>query len=79
MTPRGRRGALAAVPDALVDELFLTGDEAQVQAGLAEYVRAGVTRPVLSVIGPDPALTRSLTLRLGAAGTVDQPQAAAGE
>jgi probable F420-dependent oxidoreductase len=71
-----RKGALAAVPDALVDELFLTGDVAQIQAGLADYVRAGVTRPVLSVIGPDPALARSLTLRLGAADGVDQPRAA---
>jgi probable F420-dependent oxidoreductase len=73
-----RRGALAAVPDALVDELFLTGDDAQIRAGLADYVSAGVTRPVISVIGPDPALARSLLLRLGpagpagAAGTVDQ-------
>jgi probable F420-dependent oxidoreductase len=62
-----RKAALAAVPDALVDELFLTGDEAQIRSGLADYVRAGVTRPVLSVIGPDPVLTRSLTLRLGPA------------
>jgi probable F420-dependent oxidoreductase len=68
-----RRGALAAVPDALVDELFLTGDEAQIRAGLADYVSAGVTRPVISVVGPDPALARSLLLRLGPAGPVDQP------
>jgi alkanesulfonate monooxygenase SsuD/methylene tetrahydromethanopterin reductase-like flavin-dependent oxidoreductase (luciferase family) len=70
-----RGGALAAVPDALVDELFLTGDEAQIRAGLADYVRAGVTRPVLSVIGPDPVLARSLTLRLGAAGPVEEMNA----
>lgn len=73
-----RKGALAAVPDALVDELFLTGDDAQIQAGLADYVRAGVTRPVLSVIGPDAALARSLALRLGGANTVD-PASAAGQ
>jgi hypothetical protein len=66
------------VPDALVDELFLTGDDAQIQAGLADYVRAGVTRPVLSVIGPDAALARSLALRLGGANTVD-PASAAGQ
>jgi probable F420-dependent oxidoreductase len=71
-----RKGALAAVPDALVDELFLTGDDAQIQAGLADYVRAGVTRPVLSVIGPDPALAHSLALRLGGASTFDLPPAA---
>ena len=35
-----RRGALAAVPDSLVDELFLTGDETQIRAGLADYVKA---------------------------------------
>jgi len=64
-----RKGALAAVPDALVDELFLTGNEAQIRAGVAEYVKAGVTRPVLSVMGPDPAYARSLALRLGAVDT----------
>jgi probable F420-dependent oxidoreductase len=62
-----RRGALAAVPDALVDELFLTGDEGQIRAGVAEYVKAGITRPVLSVMGPDPAYAHSLALRLGSA------------
>lgn len=62
-----RRAAVAAVPDSLVDELFLTGDEAQVRAGVADYVRAGVTRPVLSVSGPDPAFARSFALRLGPA------------
>jgi probable F420-dependent oxidoreductase len=66
-----RRGALAAVPDSLVDELFLTGDETQIRAGLADYVRAGVTRPVVTVVGPDPALAHSLLLRLGPALTVD--------
>ncbi|MFB4308303.1 LLM class F420-dependent oxidoreductase [Actinomadura sp. GTD37] len=72
-----RRGAVAAVPDSLVDELFLTGDEAQVRAGLADYVGAGVTRPVISVIGPDPGLARAVLLRLGPSGTVDrQPRSA---
>jgi probable F420-dependent oxidoreductase len=61
-----RRGALAAVPESLVDELFLTGDAARVLAGIAEYTRAGITRPVISVIGPDPALNHELTLTLGA-------------
>ncbi len=65
-----RKAAVAAVPDALVDELFLTGDEAQIKAGVADYVRAGITRPVLSVLGPDPALSRALALRLGALGPV---------
>jgi probable F420-dependent oxidoreductase len=67
-----RRGALAAVPDSLVDELFLTGDETQIRAGLADYVRAGVTRPVITVVGPDPALAHSLLVRLGPAVTVDR-------
>jgi alkanesulfonate monooxygenase SsuD/methylene tetrahydromethanopterin reductase-like flavin-dependent oxidoreductase (luciferase family) len=67
-----RRGALAAVPDSLVDELFLTGDEAQIRAGLADYVQAGVTRPVITVVGPDPALAHSLLVRLGPAVTVDR-------
>jgi len=67
-----RVGALAAVPDSVVDELFLTGDDAQIRAGIADYVAAGVTRPVISVVGPDPALARALTLRLGADAAVDQ-------
>ena len=67
-----RAGALAAVPDSVVDELFLTGDDAQIRAGIADYVAAGVTRPVISVVGPDPALARALTLRLGADAAVDQ-------
>ncbi|MFB4295096.1 LLM class F420-dependent oxidoreductase [Actinomadura sp. NTSP31] len=67
-----RKGALAAVPDSLVDELFLIGDEAQIRAGLADYVRAGVTRPVISVIGPDPGPAHATLLRLGPAGGVDQ-------
>ncbi|MFC5745611.1 LLM class F420-dependent oxidoreductase [Actinomadura rugatobispora] len=62
-----RKAALAAVPDHLVDDLFLTGDEAQVRAGVADYIAAGVTRPVISVVGPDPDLARGLLLRLGAA------------
>ncbi|MTD15976.1 LLM class F420-dependent oxidoreductase [Nakamurella sp. YIM 132087] len=44
-----RRGALAAIPDAVVDELFLLGTPAQIRAGIDEYVAAGVTSPMLAV------------------------------
>lgn len=59
-----RRAAAAAVPDALVDELFLIGDTATVWSRIREYVAAGVTVPVLSVGGP-PEAARNLAMRLG--------------
>lgn len=59
-----RRGALAAVPDGLVDELFITGDVATIRAGIADYVAAGITIPVLSVMGADAVAARKLAMRL---------------
>ncbi|TDB98198.1 LLM class F420-dependent oxidoreductase [Actinomadura sp. 7K534] len=61
-----RRAAVAAVPDAVIDELFLTGTEEDVRAGIAAYTDAGVTVPVVSVIGTDPAAVRRRALALGA-------------
>lgn len=61
-----RRAAVAAVPDALVEELFLVGTVADIRAGIAAYVDAGITVPVVSVIGSDAAAVRRQVLALGA-------------
>ena len=60
-----RRGALAAVPDSVIDELFLLGSPAEMRSMVADYVRAGVTVPVLAVSGPDSESVRKLALELG--------------
>lgn len=52
-----REGATAQVTDAMLDELFIFGDEATCRARIAEFRAAGITTPVLlpiSVAG-DPA------------------------
>jgi probable F420-dependent oxidoreductase len=51
-----RKGALAAIPDSLVDDLFIHGTPAECQARVDDYVSAGVTTPMLSLmaIGGDP-------------------------
>jgi probable F420-dependent oxidoreductase len=54
-----RAKAREAVPEALVEEIFIFGDAAQQKERLAEFVRGGITTPVLTPIcGPDemPAL-----------------------
>jgi probable F420-dependent oxidoreductase len=63
-----RRGALAAVPDSVIDELFLMGSPAEIRSGVEEYVRAGITIPVLAVMGPDQDSIRKLALELGRPG-----------
>jgi alkanesulfonate monooxygenase SsuD/methylene tetrahydromethanopterin reductase-like flavin-dependent oxidoreductase (luciferase family) len=45
-----RKGALAAVPDDLVDALVLHGTPAQVRKQVEDYVAGGVRTPVLSLI-----------------------------
>jgi probable F420-dependent oxidoreductase len=45
-----RKGALAAVPDDLVDALVLHGSPAQVRAKLHEYVEGGVRTPVIALV-----------------------------
>jgi alkanesulfonate monooxygenase SsuD/methylene tetrahydromethanopterin reductase-like flavin-dependent oxidoreductase (luciferase family) len=65
MEVQRRRGALAAVPDSVIDELFLIGSPAEIRSGLADYVRAGITIPVLAVIGPDQESIRKLSAELG--------------
>jgi alkanesulfonate monooxygenase SsuD/methylene tetrahydromethanopterin reductase-like flavin-dependent oxidoreductase (luciferase family) len=53
-----RKGALAAVPDDLVDALVLHGSPAQVRAKVRAYAEAGVQTPVIALVpapGTDPA------------------------
>jgi probable F420-dependent oxidoreductase len=53
---RGERGeAAAAVPDRVVDELFVHGTAAECAAGIAAYVRGGVDTPILKFLPLDPA------------------------
>lgn len=54
-----RRGALAAVPDEVVDALVVHGDPDACRAHVARYVAAGVDTPVLAVLDTeaDPLTT----------------------
>ncbi|MFP8873666.1 MAG: LLM class F420-dependent oxidoreductase [Myxococcota bacterium] len=45
-----RNRAVAAVPDALVDSLFVHGDLAACREGLARFVAAGVSLPIISLM-----------------------------
>jgi probable F420-dependent oxidoreductase len=49
-----RKGATAAVPDEVVDALVVHGSPAECAAHLADYVAAGVTRPVVKMLALDP-------------------------
>lgn len=48
-----RRGALAAVPDEVLDQLFVMGTPDECRARVDDYVRAGVTTPVLAIVDLD--------------------------
>ncbi|MFE3002058.1 LLM class F420-dependent oxidoreductase [Nocardia sp. NPDC059246] len=45
-----RAAALAAIPDELIDELFLYGNPTEIASRVKDYADAGVTTPVLAVI-----------------------------
>ncbi len=45
-----RRGALAAVPDSVVDDLVVHGAPEQCREHLARYLAAGVTTPVIALL-----------------------------
>ena len=45
-----RKGALAAIPDEVVDALVVHGDPEECRAHVARYVESGVTIPVLMVV-----------------------------
>lgn len=47
--------AMAEVPDALVDELTIIGDESEVKERVAEFAAAGATEPVLQLLAADQA------------------------
>lgn len=52
-----RKGALAAIPDELVDDLVVHGSPAACRERIQQYVENGITTPVLAVlpVGVDPA------------------------
>jgi alkanesulfonate monooxygenase SsuD/methylene tetrahydromethanopterin reductase-like flavin-dependent oxidoreductase (luciferase family) len=52
-----RKGAAAAVPDEVVDDLVVHGSPQECREHIARYVEAGVTTPVLALVptGDDPA------------------------
>jgi probable F420-dependent oxidoreductase len=62
-----RRGALAAVPDEVVDDLVVHGSPEQIRAHIGRYVDAGVTVPVLYLLPLGDEL-REAALALAAPG-----------
>lgn len=48
-----RAGALAAVPDALVDEFFIHGTDAECVERVKQYADAGITVPMVSIMPAD--------------------------
>ncbi|WP_433826898.1 LLM class F420-dependent oxidoreductase [Actinoplanes sp. CA-015351] len=59
-----RKGALAAIPDSLVDELIVHGTPAECRTRVEAYARAGVTVPVMALM-PTPELERGGAAALG--------------
>ena len=57
-----RRGALAAIPDQLVDELVVHGHPRQCRERVAEYQAAGLDTPVIAVI-PAPGTDEADAIR----------------
>jgi probable F420-dependent oxidoreductase len=51
-----RKAALAAIPDGLVDELFVHGSPAECRERVRAYAEAGVHMPVMALV-PPPGLT----------------------
>jgi probable F420-dependent oxidoreductase len=58
-----RKGALAAIPDELVDDLIVHGAPAECRAKVESYAAAGVTVPVMALL-PTPALSSGGTTAL---------------
>jgi probable F420-dependent oxidoreductase len=69
-----RRGAVAAVPESVLDELFVIGTPAECAAHIHRYVHSGVDVPVLSFVPLDPSrdeLTDTLAVAAEYAATSD--------
>jgi probable F420-dependent oxidoreductase len=62
-----RKAALAAIPDALVDELIVHGPPDECRAKVAAYAKAGVTVPVMALL-PTPELEKGLIPTLATLG-----------
>jgi probable F420-dependent oxidoreductase len=60
-----RKGALAAIPDDVVDALVVHGDPEACRAHVARYVANGVTLPVLAVVSEGEMLAASLRALVG--------------
>jgi probable F420-dependent oxidoreductase len=59
-----RKGALAAIPDEVVDELIVHGSPAQCREHVARYAAAGVDVPVMALV-PTPELQQGGAAALG--------------
>lgn len=59
-----RKGALAAIPDELVDELIVHGSPEQCRERVQAYAEAGITVPVMALT-PTPELERGGAKALG--------------
>jgi probable F420-dependent oxidoreductase len=57
-----RKGALEAIPDALVDELVIHGSAEECRERVAEYEAAGLNTPVIAIT-PVPGLDLADTIR----------------
>ena len=64
-----RKGALAAIPDQVVDDLIVHGDPATCRTKVEAYVSAGITVPAMALLptpdAADPAATVALLTALG--------------
>jgi alkanesulfonate monooxygenase SsuD/methylene tetrahydromethanopterin reductase-like flavin-dependent oxidoreductase (luciferase family) len=59
-----RKAALAAIPDALVDELIVHGSAAECRTKVQAYADAGVTVPVMALL-PTPSPNPGIIAELG--------------
>jgi probable F420-dependent oxidoreductase len=60
-----RRAASAAIPDSVVDDLFLHGSPESVRDQVQAYVDAGVTTPAIALVPPPDTDPVDLVRRLG--------------
>jgi alkanesulfonate monooxygenase SsuD/methylene tetrahydromethanopterin reductase-like flavin-dependent oxidoreductase (luciferase family) len=60
-----RKGAAAAIPDEVVDDLVLHGSPESVRAQVQAYAEAGVTTPVIALLPTPNADVADIVRRLG--------------